>query len=300
MKNSNIIHRFNAYQKERFPFVVLIFTTLSVVLSSAAVVKKGSSIFELWLPIVIGTITCLLFMFSVRVFDEFKDRKFDNKFHAKRPVQRGVITLNELNYINYLFIMVQALINVFFSLSAFFYWILAMIYSLIARVEFFMRDYIKKKFILYNILNMFQIFFLQIYLYILIEPRLSFKNPLLYIHFVFVLSSAAILEVGRKLKAKGEKSKGNDTYSGRYGINRASWIYASTYLFTYLLFIIILIGIGFSNLIFLLSLVVLILMINSNIFYRIKGNELSTKIISAVAILFYLSIHLLIMGAVFL
>ena len=38
MNDKSFLKRFNIYQKERFPIAVLIFTTLAVVLSSAAVV----------------------------------------------------------------------------------------------------------------------------------------------------------------------------------------------------------------------------------------------------------------------
>ena len=298
---SSLLSRFNEYQKERFPFAVLTFTTLSVVLSSAAIVaQEGQTLSKLTLPIIVGTITCLLFMFNVRVFDDFKDKGFDDTFHGKRPVQRGLISLKELNLINYISIAFQVLLNIFISISAFFYWILAMIYSLIARAEFFMKDFIKKRFILYNALNLLQMFFLQIYLYALIQPNFSFTNPLVFIHFIFVLANAVILEIARKLKSKDDESLGKDTYSGRYGIKTASFIYAGSYFITYILFLIIFLQIGYSLLILLLSLVFLALIINSNIFYYVKRNKLSTKIIEGVAILFYLSMHLLIMGAAFL
>ena len=66
MKNKNFFFRFYKYQKERFPFVVLIFTTLSVVLSSVAVVAvSNAKLSDYNLEIFIGTVTCLLFMFNI-------------------------------------------------------------------------------------------------------------------------------------------------------------------------------------------------------------------------------------------
>jgi 4-hydroxybenzoate polyprenyltransferase len=243
MNYRNLLSRFNEYQKERFPFAVLTFTTLSVVLSSAAVaVTTDIPLSSLKIQIIIGTLTCLLFMFNIRVFDDFKDKSFDNQFHKKRPVQRGLISLKELNIINLISIAIQVILNLFMSINAFIYWILAMCYSLIAKKEFFIKKYIRKTFILYNFLNLMQMFFLQIYLYALIEPNFSFKDPLLFIHFIFVLSNAVILEVARKMKSKREESKGMDTYSGRYGVKKSAFIYSGSYLVTYLLFYIIFIS----------------------------------------------------------
>ena len=240
MKNKNFFFRFYKYQKERFPFVVLIFTTLSVVLSSVAVVAvSNAKLSDYNLEIFIGTVTCLLFMFNIRVFDDFKDNKFDNKYHKERPVQRGLITIKELNLVNFCFILIQILLNLIFAKETLIFWILAMVYSLIARKEFFVKKFIKKHFILYNFLNTLQIFFLQIYLYALIEPMSSIKEPLLIIHFVFVLANAVILEIARKLKSVKKESSGRDTYSGRYGVKKASLTYFFSIFFSFTLFLII-------------------------------------------------------------
>lgn len=299
--HKSLLSRFNEYQKERFPFAVLIFTTLSVVLSSAAIVVSESTSFSsLTIPIIVGTMTCLLFMFNIRVFDDFKDKGFDNKYHKERPVQRGLISLKELNIINLVSIVFQVILNAFISLGAFIYWILAMCYSLIAKKEFFIKNYIRKRFILYNFLNLMQMFFLQIYLYAIIEPNFSFKDPLVFIHFIFVLSNALILEVARKLKSKHNESKGLDTYSSRYGVRKSSYIYAGSYLVTYLFFLVIFLQINFSIIILLLSLLSLVLIIYSTIYYATKRSKLSTKVLEGIAILFYLSMHLLIVGAAFL
>ena len=298
MNKDNLAVRFYQYQKERFPFVLLIFTTLSVVLSSAAIVVGPNESFSqfLW-PIIIGTITCLFFMFNIRVFDDYKDKSFDTKFHANRPVQRGLISLKELSSINIISMLLQFVVNLFVSITALLWWLLALCYSLIARYEFFCKDFIKKRFILYNLMNLMQMFFLQIYLYALIEPQFSFKDPLIFVHFIFVLSNAVILEIARKLKPKRDESKGLDTYSGRYGVKKSALIYAGSYIVTYGLFLYIMVNVAYSSLIALLSVLFFILIIYSTMYYVRKQTKLSTKILEGVAILFYLAMHLLIMGA---
>ncbi len=287
-------------KQERFPFAVLVFTTFSVVLSSAAmVIPKNAQWSDLILPIFVGTITCLLFMFSIRVFDDCKDVVFDNQYYANRPVQRGLISLKELQSINSLAIAVQIVINVMMSVHVFVYWVVAMAYSLFAKAEFFSKQQIRKKFMLYNFLNLMQLFFLQIYVYVLVQPVLDLKNMLLYIHFIFVLANAVILEVARKLKSKSDESQGLDTYSGRYGIRNASLLYASSYGVTYLLFLIIVTLLGLSYTVASISGVLLLLMIFASVFYYKRQSMVSTQVLQGSAILFYLSMHLLIVVTLF-
>jgi len=137
-------------------------------------------------------------------------------------------------------------------------------------------------------------------LYALIEPGFSFKDFLLFVHFIFVLANAQILEVARKLKGKKDESKGLDTYSSRYGIKKSVYLYLGSIFLSYFLFMIILYRVNFSINIIILSLVSLVLIVYSVYYYILKRNRLSTKIIEAIAILFYLSMHLLIAGAAFL
>ncbi len=147
MKNKSLLYRFNAYRKERFPIAVLIFTTLSVVLSSAVIVLTIEDSIVNHIPaIIIGTITALLFMFHMRVFDDQKDKQFDTDYHPERPVQKGIINIKELNFLNAIGLSIQFLLNVFFSLYAFLWLVLTLGYSLIARAEFFMKQWIKKDF----------------------------------------------------------------------------------------------------------------------------------------------------------
>ena len=128
-----ILSRFNKYQLERFPLAVLVFTTLSVVLSSSAIVlPRSQSIFSNWPAIIVGTVTGLLFTFLMRVFDDFKDKEW--------PVQKSVISLKELNVLNIAGITVQITVNLIYSISAFLWWCLAMAYSLLARNEFFIKN----------------------------------------------------------------------------------------------------------------------------------------------------------------
>lgn len=272
------------YQKERFP-VVLIVTTFAVVLSSAAIVlPKTISYAENTIPILIATITGYLFMFTIRAYDEFKDHHFDNEHHKYRPVQRGLISLQELDVLNWLGLLIQSFINAF--TSAFWWWVAALAYTLFARAEFFVREWIRKHFIFYNIVSLLQIFFLQIYVYAVIYPQFSWANPLIYAHFAFVLLNAGILEMGRKMFRK--ETSGKDSYSDRFGFRGAALGYAWLITITFILYINMAFYTSVPAWAIWISVVALILKLLSIIFYVLKKSE---SFLQVSAIVFYLVLH---------
>ena len=290
----NLLKRFNIYQKERFQIAILLFTTISVVLSSAAVVlKPEEAIFNHWIEIIIGLITSLLFMFHIRVLDEHKDYDFDLKYHKDRPVQKRIISLKELLFINLIGLIILFSINIINSVKATIFLLFAFGYTLIAGKEFFIRNWIRKRFFLYNFVNLLQLLFLQFYLYSIIEPNFSFSDPILSLHFVFVLFNVGLLEFARKLKTKSEENEAQDTYSAKLGIKKASMIYTAICFIVFGLFTYMFFQINKSMLLFLIGLLSLNLTISSIIYYAIEKNKNASIILQVFAVSFYISMHLL-------
>ncbi len=294
----NFFKKFYEFQKERLQLEVLIFTTSAVVLSSVAVaLPSGNSIFDFITEIFFSIITLLLFMFHIRVLDEYKDYDFDSIYHKERPIQRGLITLKELLIIDIIGLLIIFSLNVFFSQRAFIFLLITFGYTLIAGKEFFVKNWIRKRFFLYNFLNLLQLLFLQFYLYSLINPNFSFKNLILIVHFIFVLFNVGIIEFARKLKAKSEETDAKDTYSSRLGIKNASFVYILICFTVYGLFIYMLLSLGFSSIIFSVSLTFLNLVILSTLFYVLNKNQKSSFLLQVFASLFYISMHLLLVFA---
>ena len=292
--NRNFFRRFYEFQKERLQLEVIIFTTSAVVLSSVAVsLPLGHNIFSYWKEIIVSFITLLLFMFHIRVLDEHKDYYFDSKYHADRPVQKGLISLKELLILDIIGLVILFVLNIFFPLRAIIFLFMALGYTLLAGNEFFMKDWIRKRFFLYNFLNLLQLLFLQFYLYSLIDPNFSFKNILLTTHFVFVLFNVGILEFARKLKAKSEETEAKDTYSSRLGIKKAVVVYLLICFTVYGLFSYMFLKLGFSWILFVISLTFLNLVMLTTLSYMSNNNKTSSLILQGFAALFYISMHLL-------
>jgi len=290
----NFFRRLYEFQKERLQLEVLIFTTSAVVLSSVAVsLPLGENIFNYLTEIIISFITLLLFMFHIRVLDEHKDYNFDSKYHKERPIQRGLISLKELLILDVIGLIIIFLLNAFFPIRAVIFLFIAFAYTLLAGNEFFMKKWIRKKFFLYNFLNLLQLLFLQFYLYSLIDPKFSFKEVLLTVHFVFVLFNVGLLEFARKLKIKSQESEARDTYSSRLGMKKSVFIYTLIYIFVYGLFAYMMFNLNFSFAIFITSLLFLNLIAISPIIYLSWNDQKSTLILQGFTALFYISMHLL-------
>jgi 4-hydroxybenzoate polyprenyltransferase len=292
--NRSLLKRFSEFQDERLQLGILIFTTTSVVLSSAAVsLPPSESIYNFSTEIIISIITLLLFMFHIRVLDEHKDYDFDSKYHKNRPIQRGLITLKELLIIDIIGLTIILVLNIFMQSKALIFLLVALGYTIIAGKEFFIKNWLKKRFFLYNFLNMLQLLFLQFYLYSLINPNFSFRNMILFIHFIFVLFNVGILEFARKLKSKSEETAANDTYSSRLGIKKAAIIYIMICFVVYALFLHMLLSLKFNMIIFAISLAFLNLVVLSTSIYLSNNNKTSSFLLQSFAALFYISMHLL-------
>lgn len=292
--NRNFFRRFYEFQNERLQLGVLIFTTTAVVLSSVAVsIPPGETLSNFILEIIVSIITLLLFMFHIRVLDEHKDYEFDSKFHKDRPVQRGLITLKELMIVDIIGILIIFIINFIFPIRAIIFLLIALGYTLIAGKEFFIKGWIRKRFYLYNFLNLLQLLFLQFYLYSLIDPNFSFTNIILFVHFIFVLFNVGIIEFARKMKSKPEETGAKDTYSSRLGIKKSVIVYLMICFIVYGLFSLMLYSIGFKISLFIVSIVFLNLVLLTSISYLSKNTKTSSLILQSFAALFYISMHLL-------
>jgi len=283
----NFVSRFYTYQKERFPVAVLFFTTLSVVLSSFIVVLEGKGNITGYIPeIVLAFLVCLLFTFHIRVLDEHKDFTHDNNYHKYRPIQRGLISLKELDNANLIGITIQIILVALYSLINLVYWAIAFSYSLLGKFDFFIKN-LRQHFIFYNLMNLMQMFFLQIFLYSLISHPILWHKPILYVHFVYFLLNVLTLEVARKMKTKKDESRGKDTYTSRYGIKNACLMYTGVFVAANLLLVWLLLLLNVNYLYYIMVFVLLLYLIISTLLYYYRRTYVSSISLQLGAVFFY-------------
>ena len=293
--NKSLMYRFYKYQIERFPFAILIFTTFSIVLGSFVIVLKDFNLLLQNLDLlIIGTIICLLYTFHIRVLDEIKDNSFDNEFHKERPVQRGLISLKELKLIDKIFLLAQIFLLIFInSITPIIFWISTLLYSQIAKQEFFLKNMIRNNFMIYNLLNLLQMFFLQMFLYSLLLKSIEWTNPFLYVHFIYVLGKIFLVEVGRKLKVKKLENKGKDTYSARYGIKNASFLYIAILIFTTMSYFQLLNYLGSEFYLYVITLILVLIQLVAIYFYLAINNKKQIRFVEISTLLYYISTDIL-------
>lgn len=212
----SLISRLYKYQDERFPVKVLFFTTWAVILSSAAILSYQTTFVQM----VMAFLASLLFLFHVRVIDEHRDFEHDTNYHTERPVQRGLIKLKELVVVDVIGMLIFVIICVYYGITGWIYGGVLLIFSYLARKDFYGGQWLKQKFYLYNGVNMLQMVLLQLLIYAILIQRFE-VNAVMWIHLLFVIWNTLIIEVVRKIKISATESKGSDTYSHHMGFAKS-------------------------------------------------------------------------------
>lgn len=191
-----ILIRFPPYQ----------FFPLSFVFGFACTVRFS---FFHWIYI---SFALLLYLFELRIFDEFKDYEHDKKYYPDRPVQNRLISLRELQLPLIITVLLQILLVVFIrpDILAFCF---VQLYTLLMSREFFIKKWLEKHFSVYIMLHELITPFLFLYLISFgvhnISMEIIFSSIFLGINLFF-------LEIGRKLAPREPTHLANDTYVERY------------------------------------------------------------------------------------
>lgn len=226
-----LLKKFYSYQKLRFPLFILIVSLFPVTLSSVAVLGAKNSL----PPFISALFISIFYLLHIRIGDEHRDFEHDNLHHKNRPIQKGLISLNDLNQVDVFAIAIFILLLVFFGFSAFVFGLLMLAFTYVAKKEFFLAEKLRSYFFLYNFINLIQTALLQILIYIIFAGKL----PLTYlvaVHFAFTFIGTLIFEFIRKINIPGTDGTGKDTYSWYLGFDRTIFVYTTAAFLDLLLF----------------------------------------------------------------
>ena len=161
---------------------------------------------------------CLLMFLQLRIADEFKDAAEDARWRPYRPVPRGLVTLKELRVVFILAALVQLVLV--FALDSRLWLVLAIAWSYLAlmSVEFFRRDWLKKRPVIYLLTHM-GIMPLVDFFGTACEwlPRGSSAPADLGWFLAASFFNGIVIEVGRKLRQPADEEEGVETYSRLWG-----------------------------------------------------------------------------------
>lgn len=252
------IKNFKIYTDERFPVVknsifVLIFV-FSAYIFSGLIFTGGLAGMEI--PLVKGYtvagifIIVFLIFFQLRISDEFKDYEEDLKYRSYRPVQRGVISLEELRNIGIVTVIIQLTLSFIINFKMIFLLVAVWIYMFLMAKEFFVKEWLKSRMVLYalsHVVIMVLIAFIPVYgmlndfnkSSILVShgngnPSIFFEWKLWSFYLISYLNGI-VLEIGRKTRREDEEEFGVETYSKMWGKKKACYILSGLYMAEYIL-----------------------------------------------------------------
>ena len=142
-----------AYLDERFPVPVTLM--LSLALGAAAYAAAQGAFVRAGAPLVIdaaaigGCAMTFLFAFLLRVYDEHKDFAHDAATRPDRPVQRGLITLAQLRVLGGIAVAGQLALALPYGAVPAVAYAAVLGYSVLMYVEFFAKQWLEPRFVLY-------------------------------------------------------------------------------------------------------------------------------------------------------
>ncbi|HTE49085.1 MAG TPA: hypothetical protein VK675_04215 [Candidatus Paceibacterota bacterium] len=285
----NLLKRFDIYQKERFPLIILIFTTGAVVLSSNSVTLSPLTGYTFLAGLTAG----VLFIFHIRVVDEVRDSLHDRTYHTSRPIPRGTISIKELKTMDLVGILVFLTIGFTFGIQTLAIGIIALLYTFLAGKEFFLGEKIRSKFFIYNGINLIQMILLQFFVYSLFSAY-WYSNVLVWTHLVFIFFNVILLEVLRKIKIAPEESIGHDTYSWHIGFSYSLIVFIFTVFMSYFTFLYLILNHNPSLVSICASVFFMISLILSAIAHNKKKNKKSENYLYLWTLIMYVGLNILI------
>jgi 4-hydroxybenzoate polyprenyltransferase len=223
----------NLWLKERFPPINFISGFILYLLAKAIIVLSDNTLnMSYGVKDLYGLLIPAMHLFLLRVFDEHKDFETDRDFYPERVIQRGIFKLTEVAQLGYLAFIVQ--IYSFYkmqpSLLANYTYLFVWIWTLLMTKEFFAKDWLKSKLLLYGISHLLITPFLFFLLLTICSPEFSF-SPSSVLALTLSLLTGWLYEVTRKTKAPNEET-GDLTYSGLWGIKLATFVISCSSIFT--------------------------------------------------------------------
>ena len=256
------------YLSERFQIIPLSILVASDILVIYRITYDQNIL--IW-KYVISFIFIILYLFHNRLADDRRDFDFDNKFYPNRAVQKGLISLRQINNLSYIVILLMVIIAGSFSFLSLTIFTLLILYTLIAKKDFFLPKGFKEKHLFgYNFLNMLQILSLQIFIYVSIIDSLDFTH-FIYSHILFVFILSIQVEISRKIKP--EISLANDLYSDRMGMGRSILLWGVFGIFSILnsAYLAYIISIQLNTILFLEFIMLLLFFIGGTLYYLKKS-----------------------------
>ena len=215
----SLARRFWVFQSERAPLLVLALTTVTL---TAAVSRLHGNLN--WRTAAVASALVILYLLQIRLADEPKDFEHDNIHYPDRPVQRGLITLAELNTLKYVVVaLFLGLAATTASWSTMLWAAVQQGYSYLTWREFFIRDWLRRHFLSYQLLHYVQLFILGWLVLGVLQIAPAVERALF---FVYVMLMIGMIESSRTIGGRDQQAA-DDRYSHRLGVELAVAVFGA-------------------------------------------------------------------------
>ncbi len=162
--------------------------------------------------------TTFFFFLQLRIADEFKDCEEDSRWRPYRPVPRGLVTLRSLAVLGAGTGFVQLILVPLYQPRLIILLILVWAYFGLMSAEFFVREWLKARPVIYMGTHMVIIPLITLYVTAYDWMRLGGTPPRgLWWFVAMTYFNFSVIEIGRKLRSPQDEEKGVETYSVLWG-----------------------------------------------------------------------------------
>jgi len=216
------------YLAERFPLVgycLLIFSFYSSNQFLAHALTAPGEPMHYDFSSLLGALAVLGVFLHLRIFDDHKDYDEDCRHYPDRVLQQQIVTLRDLKWLLALVVAVEFFLAAWRGPGPFCAMLLVMAYSLLMLKEFFARDWLKQRFLLYASTHMMIVPLLAITVFSFATGRYPWQAPAWYWLYALVGFCVGFnWEVSRKIRSPEEEIEGVDTYTKRFGTYGAAYL----------------------------------------------------------------------------
>ncbi len=178
----------------------------------------------------LGSLLCaflvaLFFFMQLRIADEFKDFEEDLRYRPYRPVSRGLVSLRELGAVFVILALFQLLLTWWLYPPLIGILSIAWIYLAGMSKEFFLREWLVARPILYLLTHMGIMPLIDLFI-TSCDWRvagLSWPSSGIYWFLVVSFFNGILIEIGRKIRAPEDEEEGVRTYSAIWGRRNAAF-----------------------------------------------------------------------------
>ncbi len=227
-RESPFARRFSAYLAERFPPLghgVLIAAYYSSNQFLARTLTRPGERMHYDLSTLLGAVTLFCFFFHLRVFDEHKDYAEDLVHYPQRVLQSGLVTLRHLKILGGAAIGAEIVLSALGGPAAFVAWLIAFLFSLLMLKELFVRDWLKRHFLVYATSHLLVMPLLSLMVFSFATGHWPWAAPGWFLVYAWVGFFVTFnWEVSRKIRAPEDEIEGVDSYTRIFGTYGAAWV----------------------------------------------------------------------------